>query len=404
MKVAVHPLELIPMASYIDPRTFAAKVCVLVVLCAPAAQGQEYSDFRSFYQATHGTTVPQQTQAWIQTNSAQPAIASPPLASAYVPYSPYVVVHYGPLGGYLAGVADIIGARGQFLIDREQAHLLREQAREARIERRRMAFDEAQYERAMSPTNEEEREFRRVENVRRSLRNPPLTEIWSGKALNDLLTDIQTKLADLRLKGAHEPVVPVDADALHQINFTTGAIEAGSGVGLLKEGGRLHWPLALQAPAFQPLRERIEQLAYRLVKDAQNGQVDSDARAGLTRAVTEMQKELKRHVDTIPVDEYIAAKRFLNALEANVKTFTAPDIANYFNGKYEPQATDVAGLAREMTARGLRFAPAPPGSEAAYLSVHRSLATYDQQLDLTLGQERGAHALAAPNPAGRLSG
>ena len=38
---------------------------------------------------------------------------------------------------------------------------------------------------------------------------------------------------------------------------------------------------------------------------------------------------------------------------------------------------DIAELVRNMTGKGLRFAPATPGDEPAYLALHRALVIYD---------------------------
>ena len=58
----------------------------------------------------------------------------------------------------------------------------REQVRQGRIDNRRRSFDEYLYERERRPSQEDERERARLENLRRSRNDPPITEIWSGLA------------------------------------------------------------------------------------------------------------------------------------------------------------------------------------------------------------------------------
>src|SRR5262249_7470356 len=92
-------------------------------------------------------------------------------------------------GQYLHGAADVIRSEGQFMINQQQAFLMREEYRKRRLERRRLELQQWLWERENLPTVEDERERTREEQRRRSL-NPPITEIWSAKSLNDLLQDL----------------------------------------------------------------------------------------------------------------------------------------------------------------------------------------------------------------------
>ena len=165
--------------------------------------------------------------------AARASFRSVPVASSYYPPSPYGYYpgysYYDPYGGYLSGAADVINAQGQFMVSTQQAYLQREQVRQARLENRRRTFDEYLYERERRPTLEDERERARLENLRRSRNDPPVTEIWSGKALNDLLLAIQQQQA----QGRRGPRVPVDEDTLKNINVTTGANSGSQRVLLL---------------------------------------------------------------------------------------------------------------------------------------------------------------------------
>src|SRR5262249_41598278 len=146
-------------------------------------------------------------------------------------YWPGYYANYGdPYGGYLNGAANVITAQGGFLNQTQEAYLKKEQVRAAQLDNRRKAFDEWRYEKSLTPTLEEKPEEERIQKVRRSRTNPPLTEIWSGKALNDLLTSLQL----LEAAGIPGPTVYLNQELLPHINVTTGTTTAGLGV--LKNG------------------------------------------------------------------------------------------------------------------------------------------------------------------------
>src|SRR3954451_20057240 len=72
------------------------------------------------------------------------------------PYvNPYAVNPYGGVGGYAAGQAQVIQSTGQLLVDQEQARIERQKADQAKIDTQKKAFDEAMYEKALTPTHTE---------------------------------------------------------------------------------------------------------------------------------------------------------------------------------------------------------------------------------------------------------
>jgi len=66
---------------------------------------------------------------------------------------------------------------------------------------------------ATTPTLEERRQWEIHQNLLRSRNDPPLAEIWSGMALNNLLLAIQ-KVQSGRVQG---PIVPLDPDLLAHV-------------------------------------------------------------------------------------------------------------------------------------------------------------------------------------------
>src|SRR5262249_18573851 len=245
-----------------------------------------------------------------------------PIATPVYATNPYAT-YQGPVGGALSGSADVINAQGQFMTSTQQAYLQREQVKQASIDSRRKQFDENLYERAKAPTVEDERERARLENLRRSRNDPPVTEIWSGKALNDLLLAIQQQFSR-RIEG---PNVPLHESVVRHINVS--GSQTGGSLGLLRQEGRLDSPIALRTSQCKVDREQLDQLASMAYKQAGSGSVDVDTIQGMTRAIASLTAELKRYVDTISANDYIKAKRFLNELNDTITILQDPNVANY---------------------------------------------------------------------------
>src|SRR5438270_7028523 len=130
------------------------------------------------------------------------------------------------------------------MVSQQKAYLMREQLHQNRIVTRRKNVQAYLYERAVLPTLEDERERSRLENLRRSRNDPPPTEIWSGKALNDLLVGIQ-KMQAQKVQG---PDVPLEEDILKHINVAGGQTSAS--LGLFRDGGKIQWPMAFAGDDF----------------------------------------------------------------------------------------------------------------------------------------------------------
>ncbi len=293
-----------------------------------------------------------------------------PVAPVYPGYG-YYGSYPDPYGGYLNGAANVINAQGGYLKDVQQAYLMKEQVSQAKLQTKRAAFDEWMYEKANTPTLEEQREQERIANVQRSMNNPPPTEIWSGKALNDLLQNLQI----LGPAAASGPIVYINQDLLKQINVTSGATTAGAGV--LKNGGALQWPLAIAGDdRYAATRKQVQDLSAQAVKQAEGGAVNPKTLNDLIASVDKLSGELKANAANIEPNQYIRAKRYLNDLNASLTTLQQPNASNYFSKQWTAQGNTVSELVMYMTTQGLKFAPAAPGEEAAYNMLQRMLADY----------------------------
>ncbi|MBY0524460.1 MAG: hypothetical protein K2R98_13725 [Gemmataceae bacterium] len=279
-----------------------------------------------------------------------------------------------PYSGYLTGSADLTRAQGQYLVNSQQAYLLKEQVRAAQIENRRKAFDEWLYERANTPTLNDERERTRRAEVRRDLNDPPATEIWSGKTLNELLAELQDQAG----RAPQGPNVPLDAETLKQINVYPAKGIANAG--LLKERVPLAWPVALRlllpAREAKPLRDRVDALLAEAKAQALKGPVKAETVAELNESVAKLSKLLRQRAGDMMFSQYTESKRFLAELEGAAKVLEQADAADYLNRKFAARGRNVRELIQHMTENGLRFGPARSGDEPAYNALYQVLATY----------------------------
>ncbi len=280
------------------------------------------------------------------------------------------VQYNGVAGGYLSGGADVINAQGNFLVQKQQANLTTEQVKQARIDTRRKTFDNWMYEREMTPTLEDDRERARMEQYRRSRNDPPLTEIWSGKALNDLLLPLQRSI------GVPGPNIPLDPEMLRQINVTSG--QGNASVGLLRDGGKLTWPVALQDPAFAAERAKIEQAIPQAMQQAVSGSPPAQLLGDIAKATDSLGNNLRQRVAEIDANEFIAARRYLNELNDSMRLLREANAAKYLTGQFSAQGRNVTELVFNMTKQGLRFAPATRGDQEAYTALHSAMVLYDE--------------------------
>jgi hypothetical protein len=293
-----------------------------------------------------------------------PVLSTPFYGTGY--YNPY----YSPLGGYLSGVADIYSSIGQAMISEQQAGVVREQKRQAQIDTRRRNFDEWLYERDRTPTPEDDRERARIEQIRRSRNDPPISEIWSGIALNQLLTTI----LQTQSRRGPGPTIPLDEDTVRHLNVTSGAT-TGS-VGLLRDGGKLRWPLPLAGAAYQTDRKRVDELAPLAYQQAASGQVQPEVLQGMIDSANNLNALVSRNVADLTPKEYSQAKSYIRELNGTIAALQDPSVANYITRKWAPKGNTVGEVVNEMNRQGLKFAPAVGGDEAAYLAMYRGLVAY----------------------------
>lgn len=296
-----------------------------------------------------------------------------------------------PGGAYLMGAADIINAQGQFLQDRQQASIMREQFKQAKLDTQRKAFDQRMYELANTPKPSQVREMNRQEMVARAMSAPPQTEISSGYALNTLLTNIQL----ISPSGIQGPMVPIPDGILQRINVTAPTSGASNSTAMLRNGGKISWPVPLQDTPFDPLRKKIDATFAAAVENFMNGRIDAALIRQLTTDIETMQVRVKAMVASYDMDstDFMDCKRFLTSLSSSVAGLRDPALAQVVAAQQQLRGGNVFELANYMTQNGLQFAPAGPNDDGAYFALHHALVSYNV---LLMGQQQAMQAKPTP--------
>jgi hypothetical protein len=288
-----------------------------------------------------------------------------------------------PFYGYLKGVADVTTANAQYWKTIEEARLLREQSYRSQLETRRKIIEEATWEREdwlrrIDPETNRQREQEVA--LDRARHDPPLTEVLSARALNDLFRHLSAQQG----KGERGPNVPLDPELLEAINVTGQASRAN--VGLLKNKGELQWPLPLTGLEFKDNREHLERLLKDAVNQVQFGnRIEPGMLKDIKIALGRLNQTLSGEITEMPTSDYIEARRYLNLLGDAVQALEDPKAENYFNGNWIANGkgknighvANVAELIDYMSKKGLRFAPAVPGEADAYRALYHALQAFD---------------------------
>jgi hypothetical protein len=286
------------------------------------------------------------------------------------------------MGETLNGSANVIAADGQWRIADQQAKLVGQEVKSAKIDNQRKALDEWLYERDATPTLQDERERDQWEQLRRSRNNPPITEIWSAKALNDLLDSVRKSYSPVQ----PGPMVPIPPNTLNRINFTSGTTYRGTG--LLKNGGALEWPGSLMDSTFEKMRVSTDEMIKKAVGQASsNSQIEAGLVRKIERSIDEMTDQVNSlaRADNITPTDSIEARRYLRNLRESCGVLRQPEVGRQFAPPVNPQTGTVPDLIGQMNAGGMKFAPAGPGEENAYNAMYQALGLYERNLAQTAG-------------------
>jgi hypothetical protein len=303
--------------------------------------------------------------------TAGPAVAqfNPYAPGYYPPPAPYVS-GWGP-GGVLAGQAQVMQAAGQLGIDQEKARIERQKYYQEKLVTKKAAFDLAAYEKANTPTYTEKREQDISMILRRMMSDPAPPEITRGDTLNAMMPLVRS-MSTIGVSGSPVSLSP---SMLKTINVGTGTSGGDTtSAGMLKDGGKLAWPLMLRGAN----QKKMDMLLPKAVEQAIDGTLEPKTYSQLVGLIQTMTEENRKnyHKDAISSKAFLDGKHFLESLEKSLRVLQEPDPSMYLGAKTTVQGSTVPELVANMTAKGLKFAPATPGQEASYFALHNAFVTY----------------------------
>jgi hypothetical protein len=290
-------------------------------------------------------------------------------------YNPYYY-NQDPSSQIINSVANLQTSTAQYYQGIQRARLLQEDVTRSRIETQRKQDEYARERRAHELTSEDIRQKEQEISLSRARRDPPLADVLSGKALNDLLVHLETQQS----KGFRGNKVDLDEIDLSLINVANGAGNIGL-VKNLKQGDKLAWPTVLLEKVYADPRDKLD---ARLLAAVNLLRIQKPVPP---EDISDLEDSLKKMVDTLNASindlsptQYITAKRFLSQVQDAITAIKAPGAVNYFNGQWVAKGKKVAELVDYMKAQGLSFAPATPGGEGAYRALHQGLVAYDANM------------------------
>jgi hypothetical protein len=284
----------------------------------------------------------------------------------------------GGAGGYLNGAANMTVANAQYNLTTQQARIVRQEANRQALQTQRATIKEMEWERKnwlqrYSPYLVRQRQM--ATDLRVALYDPTQEEIWSGEAMNSILTDLQ----NAESMGRSLPSVPLNPQVLAQINLNSGDTYVGAG---MLRHLKFEWPWILRQSSFDSMRQNVEQVLRKAVAQLKAGGIDitlvNQVKATVSDALDQV-GDMVQNGEITPT-ECIDGTRYLNEIKSSLQVLTTNDATNYFNGTYDARGATVAQLVQNMASQGLKFAPAPPGADHDYASLYRSLVTEEYRL------------------------
>jgi hypothetical protein len=231
------------------------------------------------------------------------------------------------------------------------------------------------------PSPDDRREQDRLAALHRACDNVTPTEVCSGRPLNLILDDLRKRPAG---PGPADDSPALGADVLAHLNVIAGGSDAD--FGLLRDGGKLRWPIAWQdAPLDEPSRPQRAALEADIQKALvgwKTGHPSANLLGRLRHEEQSLDRLLGQDIRDLAPSSYVAAKKYLTELGAAIRLLGRDDAAGYVNGEYalNPHTIHtVRDLVTFMDGHGLKFAAAVGGDEPAYAALHRALASYDER-------------------------
>ncbi|MBN2024521.1 MAG: hypothetical protein JW809_17210 [Pirellulales bacterium] len=192
---------------------------------------------------------------------------------------------------------------------------------------------------------------------------------------------------------------PLEPHEIHHIQLTDGGREKGRLLVFRADTAEVletPWPRALRKAEFAPLRAEFEQVRDKVLAARTDGRRDPAAEARLMAVCDELCQRFNRAYprevriqSSATYGEYLAGKRFLQALAAGVVRVLTTEDQWVFSGEYRFDGQSVLELINHMCRHGLEFAPCAPGGEGTYRvlfakmrQIYLRLAADDPQREL----------------------
>src|SRR5262249_37867262 len=136
--------------------------------------------------------------------------------------------------------------------------------------------------------------------------------------------------------------VLLDPEMLQHINVSGSVADGGTGVGMLKNGGKdIVWPMSIvDTPTQKQMAAIVPQAVSEVTK---GGQLKLDTYKKMNATMDKLYDEVKKkfHKEEIDGGQYLTCTRFLDSLKGSLRILSTPTAALYFNGDYSPKGGTV---------------------------------------------------------------
>ena len=200
-----------------------------------------------------------------------------------------------------------------------------------------------------------------------------LEKLMSGAYLNRIAAAITATEA----RGGKGTAAQLGPQLLSEMRFS--GSPAADALNVIRRAGRIEFPAAFQSvDALKLLKPELEQDIVAVAGPAKLGKpVDPLKAAKFETDVKKAQDALTPALGSLPFEDAVAARRFLNQLDGAAKVMKDQrQLQGLINPQWETAGIGVPELVKYMTKYKILFAPGESSAEEAYFTVHQSLAGY----------------------------
>jgi hypothetical protein len=149
-------------------------------------------------------------------------------------------------------------------------------------------------------------------------------------------------------------------------------------VGLLRDGGKVTWPIVLQRPAFAAERKQLDELLVAAYEQARYGAVKGETIDAMLAAARKIDDTIDSQINELTPRDFSQANTFLRELNSTIRMLQDPNVSNFVTRKWAAKGDTVGEVVQNLTINGLRFAPANQGDQPAYNAMYQGLVAYLQ--------------------------